>query len=92
MRFINFVDEVENSYLNVDKIVTCYLQGGDGGYNLRITYALDTKKNFKTINTQPLEYKKAIKMQSLLLTYLADDMVKIIDIDEMGNIIPRLHI
>ena len=93
MRFINFGDEVENNYLNIDKVELCYIEEvANDNYNIKIIYQLGDKTIYKTINKIAFNYAKAIKTQSLLISLLEHDTVKVINIDEYGDITPRLHV
>ena len=93
MRFINFLNEVENGYLNIDEISLCYVDKiAEDKYNIKIIYRVGEREIYRTINKTTFTYAKAIKIQTLLISLLANDTVKVIDIDEDSNITPRLHV
>lgn len=94
MRFINFCDELENGYININEIVNCHIVREFKEGNL-YTLKLALKDNSTRVNRaigEPDSYPKIAQRQTILISYLANDMVKIIDIDNKGKVSPRFYV
>ena len=92
MRFINFCDETENGYLNIDTIKTCFIQHEkDKLYSLKLVFEDSTSFANRTIGIFD-NYTTIIKKQIMLISFLTNDRIKIIDIDDKGKVSPRFHV
>lgn len=94
MRFINFCDELENGYINVNEIINCHIAREfkeDDLYTLQLVLKDNSTSVNRTIG-EPDCYSKIVLKQIMLVSYLTNNTIKVIDIDNKGEVSPRFYV